>query len=55
MEAGSADSALERRARLAVIWQDLVTPVRAIVGDPESTPFTDDENDRLIDENANFV
>ncbi len=31
-EAGSADRAFERRARLAVVWQDLITPVRAIVG-----------------------
>jgi adenylate cyclase len=30
VEPGSADSAFERRARLAVVWQDLVTPVRAI-------------------------
>ena len=27
-----ADADFERRARLALVWQDLVTPVRAIVG-----------------------
>src|SRR5947209_4660681 len=32
MEAGSADIAFERRARLALVLQDLVTPVRAIAG-----------------------
>ena len=29
---GSADPAFERRARLVAVWQDLVTPVRAITG-----------------------
>jgi len=28
----SGDGAFERRARLALVWQDLVTPVRAIAG-----------------------
>ncbi len=32
MHGNPADGDFERRARLAVIWQDLVTPVRAIVG-----------------------
>jgi adenylate cyclase len=32
MTAGTAESALKRRARLAVVWQDLVTPARAIAG-----------------------
>jgi adenylate cyclase len=32
MDPGSADSAFERRAHLAVVWQGLVTPVRAITG-----------------------
>jgi class 3 adenylate cyclase/CheY-like chemotaxis protein len=32
MAGTSADAEFERRARLAAIWQDLVTPVRAIIG-----------------------
>ena len=32
MESGSSDRAFHRRARLAVVWQDLVTPARAIAG-----------------------
>jgi class 3 adenylate cyclase len=32
MTVGDADSALRQRARLAVIWQDLVTPARALAG-----------------------
>ncbi len=32
MTSASADNSFERRARLAAVWQDLVTPVRAITG-----------------------
>ena len=32
MEAGDGDAAFESRARLAAVWQDLITPVRAIAG-----------------------
>jgi adenylate cyclase len=32
MDTDSTDSAFARRARMSVLWQDLVTPVRAIIG-----------------------